>query len=123
MLSRIFKLSVFCYYEKKQEHGDVSLHNAYLTILSITIILVASMVLVTLPEFENPGIAQGQGNNSTSPSLTRERKTAMCDPNDKFVNDTESSVCGIPPTPTNTTTSSEAPNTTTGAEAPQSAPG
>ena len=48
----------------------ISLHNASLTILSITIILVASMVLVAMPEFSNPGIAQGQGNNMTSPSLT-----------------------------------------------------
>src|ERR687886_239837 len=101
----------------------ISLHNASLTILSITIILVASMVLVAMPGFENSGIAQGQGNNMTSPSLTPEQKAAICDPNDKFVNDTESSVCGIPPTPGNTTTSSEAANTTTGAEAPQSAPG
>jgi hypothetical protein len=70
----------------------------YLTIISITIILVASIVLITLPEFGNSGIAQGQGNNMTSPSLTPQQKAAMCDPNDKFVNDTESSVCGIPPT-------------------------
>ena len=94
----------------------------YLTIISITIILVASIVLITLPEFGNSGIAQGQGNNMTSPSLTPQQKAAMCDPNDKFVNDTESSVCGIPPTPRNTTTtSSEAANTTTGAEAPSRA--
>jgi hypothetical protein len=102
----------------------IGLHNMYLTIIYITIILAASMVLVTLPEFGNSAIAQGQGSNMTSPSLTPEQKAAMCDPNDKFVNDTESSVCGIPPTPTNTTTtSSEAANTTTGAEAPQSASG
>jgi hypothetical protein len=68
-----------------------------------------------------PGIAQGQGNNSTSPSLTREQKTAMCDPNDKFVNDTESSECGIPPTPRNVTASSGAANTTTEAESPSPA--
>jgi hypothetical protein len=102
----------------------IGLHNMYLTIIYITIILAASMVLVTLPEFGNSAIAQGQGSNMTSPSLTPEQKAAMCDPNDKFINDTESSVCGIPPTPTNTmTTSSEAANTTTGAEAPQSASG
>jgi|SRR5919202_7055269 hypothetical protein len=95
----------------------ISLHSMYLTIISITIILAASMV--ALPEFRNSAIAQGQGSNMTSPSLTPEQKAAMCNPNDKFVNDTESSVCGIPPTPRNTTTtSSEAANTTTGAEAP-----
>jgi hypothetical protein len=94
----------------------IGLHKMYLTIISITIIF-ASMVLVTFPEFRSSAIAQGQGSNMTSPSLTPEQKAAMCDPNDKFVNDTESSVCGIPPTPTNTTTtSSDAANTTTGAE-------
>jgi hypothetical protein len=101
----------------------IGLLTMYMTIVSITVILAASILLVTLREFGNSGIAQGQGNNMTSQSLTPEQKAAMCDPNDKFVNDTESSVCGIPPTPRNTTTSSEAANTTTGAEAPQSAPG
>jgi hypothetical protein len=101
----------------------IGLCTVYMTIVSITVILAASMLLVTLPEFGNSGIAQGQGNNMTSPSLTPQQKAAICNPNDKFVNDTESSVCGIPPTPTNTTTSSEAANTTTGSEAPQSGPG
>ena len=108
----------------------IGLRTVYLTIVSITVILAASILLVTLPEFGNSAIAQGEGSNMTSPSLTPQQKAAMCNPNDKFVNDTESSVCGIPPTPTNTTTtSSEAANTTTGAEtpsralAPQSAPG
>jgi hypothetical protein len=54
---------------------------------------------------------KGQGNNMTPLSLTPEQKAVMCNPSDKFVNDTESSVCGIPPTPTNTTTSSAAANT------------
>jgi len=106
----------------KDKNGMIGLHNMYLTVISITIILVASMALATFPEFGNSAIAQGQGSNMTSPSLTPQQKAAMCNPNDKFVNDTESSVCGIPPTPTNTTTtSSEAANTTTGAEAPSKA--
>jgi hypothetical protein len=107
----------------KQEMVLIGLCTVYLTIISITIILAASILLVALPEFGNSGIAQGQGNNMTSPSLTPQQKAVMCDPNDKFVNDTESSVCGIPPTPRNTTTSSSAANTTTGAEAPSSASG
>ena len=45
-------------------------HHVCLTILSITIILAASILLVALPEFGNSGIAQGQGSNMTSPSLT-----------------------------------------------------
>lgn len=88
----------------------IGLRTVYLTIVSITVILAASILLVTLPEFGNSAIAQGQVSNMTSP----QQKAAMCNPNDKFVNDTESSVCGIPPMPTNTTTtSSEAANTTT----------
>ena len=90
----------------------IGLHNMYLTIISITIILVVSIVLITLPEFGNSANAQGEGGNMTS-SLTPEQKAAICNPNDKFVNDTESRICGIPPTPTNTTTSSSANTTTT----------
>ena len=45
----------------------------------------------------------------------------MCDPNEKFINDTESSVCGISLSPRNTTASSEAANTTTEAESPSPA--
>jgi hypothetical protein len=57
----------------------------------------------------------------TSSSLTLEQKATMCDPNEKFVNDTESSVCGISLRPRNTTASSEAANTTTEAESPSPA--
>jgi hypothetical protein len=92
----------------------VNLHTAYLSIIAITIIITTNMALITLRVFGNVGIAQGQGNNVTS-SLTSQQKAAMCNPSDKFVNDTESSICGIPKTPTNTTTS--AANTTTGIEA------
>ena len=44
-----------------------------------------------------------QGNIS---SLTPQQKAAMCNPSDTFVNDNESRICGVPPTPTNTTSSS-----------------
>ena len=84
---------------------------ASLSVLTILIILTAS--IVTLIEFGNFGIAQGQGN------LTAEQKAAMCNPNNpklKFVNGTESKICVIPKTiksPANASSS----NTTTGAEA------
>jgi hypothetical protein len=97
----------------------VSLLIASLSIVSITIILAASVLSVALTEFGNFGIAQGQGNNITPSSLTPEQKAAICDPNNpklNFVNTTESHICGIPPTPTNATTS--AANTTTGTESP-----
>jgi hypothetical protein len=96
----------------------ISLHTVYLGTIAISIILAANMILAIFTVVGNVGIAQGQGNNATSPLLTPEQKAAMCNQNDTFVNDTESKICGIPPTPTNTTTSSA--NTTTGAEAPPS---
>ena len=85
----------------------INLHIASLSIISITIILAASIVSVALTEFGNFRIAQGQGNITSS--LTPEQKAAICNPNNpklNFVNTTESRICGIPPTPTNTTTSS-----------------
>jgi hypothetical protein len=96
----------------------VNLHIASLSIISITIILAASIVSVALAEFGNFGIAQSQGNNITS-SLTPQQKAAICDPSNpklNFVNTTESRICGIPKTPTNTTSSTA--NITTGTEAP-----
>ena len=88
---------------------------ASLSIVSITTILAASILsVIALTEFGNFRIAQGQGNNITS-SLTPQQKTAICDPSNpklNFVNSTESRIRGIPPTPTNTTTTPAA-NTTT----------
>jgi hypothetical protein len=85
---------------------------AFLSVLTIIIILAAT--IVTLTGLGNFGTAQGQGN------LTAELKAAMCDPNNPklgFVNGTESEICGIPKTPTSLANASSA-NTTTGAEAP-----
>ena len=104
--------------------------NIFIDIISITTIIRASIVLVILiTEFENVGGAQGQVSNSTSssiPSLSPQRKAAMCNPNNprlKFVNYTESKRCGIPSTPTSNTATTLAVNTTgrvtrTGTEIP-----
>ena len=93
-------------------------------IISASIFLAASAVLVTLHGIGDSAFAQAQ-DNLTSPSLTPQQKAAMCKPGDNFVNDTESSVCGIPPTPTNITTtrppsssSAAAANNTAGAAVP-----
>jgi hypothetical protein len=92
----------------------IYLQNISLSIISIIIILTASILLVvSITEFGNFGIAQGQGSNSTSSLLTPQQKAAICNPNNpklKFVNSTESGICGIPPTPTNTTTTPPAAN-------------
>jgi hypothetical protein len=88
----------------------------FMSVLTIVMILAAAIV-VTLTEFGSFGTTKGQGN------LTAEQKAAMCDPNNpklKFVNGTESRICGIPKTVTSPANASSA-NTTTGAEAPPSA--
>ena len=106
--------------------GTINRQNIFICIMSITTIICASIVLVILiTEFENVGSAQGQASNTTS-SLTPQQKAAMCNPNNpklKFVNSTESKICGIPPTPTNNMATTLAANTTgrgtrTGTEIP-----
>src|SRR5919198_1623900 len=118
-----------------------------LSVIIALIIMLAATIVVTLTQFGNFGIAQGQVNIT---SLTPEQKDAICNPNNpssnlKPVNTTESKICGIPKTvkphlsnmtsaaaanttsSENTTAESIAPsassiapssNTTTGAEAP-----
>jgi len=79
--------------------------------MSITTIIAVSIVsIVSIPEFRNFGIAQGQVNITSS--LTPQQKAAS-NPKLNFVNTTESEICGIPPTPTNTTTTLAANNTNT----------
>jgi hypothetical protein len=102
---------------------------ASLSVISIAIMLVATMM--TLTGFGNFPIAQGQGNltigNVTigNVTLTPEQKDAICNPNNPLsklnpVNTTESHICGLPVTvkPSNMTTA----NRTTGAEAPSVVP-
>jgi hypothetical protein len=97
---------------------------AYLSVLSLLIILAAIMV-TTLADFAKFGIAQGQANDTSSSSLTPEQKDAICNPDNPEsklnpVNTTESKLCGIPKTLNST--SSAIPDTTTGGEAPPSPP-
>jgi hypothetical protein len=94
---------------------------------SVVIFTVFTATIIILTGFLNFGIAQGQVNNITS--LTPEQQAAICDPNNPsskldFVNTTESRICGIPKTITNTTTTEGATNTTAtiGTET-QSSPG
>jgi hypothetical protein len=95
----------------------INLQYIFLGFIPTTIIIAASIVLVTsITEFGNVSVAYGQGSNSTLSSslspLTPEQKAAMCNPNNsklKFVNSTESKICGIPPTSTNTTTTTTTP--------------
>jgi hypothetical protein len=93
----------------------INLQNKSLRIMSATIIIAASVVLViSITEFGNVSVAYGQGSNSTSslPPLTPQQKAAMCNPNNpklKFVNSTESKICDIPATSTNTTIETTTP--------------
>ena len=100
------------------------IRKAYLSAISVAIILVATIVIST--GFGSVGIAQGQGNltqgNETigNMTLTPEQKDAICNPNNPLsklnpVNTTESRICGIPKTLNTNATSS---NMTTGEEAP-----
>ena len=92
---------------------------AYLSTISVAIILVAAIVIST--GFGSVGIAQGQGNMTEgNETLTPEQKDAICNPNNPAshlnpVNTTESRICGIPKTLNSTSTSS---NMTTEEEAP-----
>src|ERR671933_721636 len=78
----------------------------------LTIVIILSAAIVTLAGFGTFGkSAQGQEN------ITEEQKAAMCDPSNpklKFVNGTESRICGIPKTIKNITSTTA--NMTTGAE-------
>jgi hypothetical protein len=80
---------------------------AYLSAISVAIIVVAAIVIST--GFRSVGIARGQGNltngNETigNMTLTPEQKDAICNPNNPLsrlnpVNTTESKICGIPKT-------------------------
>ena len=97
-------------------------------IMFIVVFTTATVGMLT--GFGNFGIAQAQGNLTTGNStLTPEQRVAICDPNNPsskldFVNTTESRICGIPKTITNTTTTEGATNTTAtiGTET-QSSPG
>ena len=93
----------------------------FMSVLTIVIILAAAIV-VTLTEFGNFRIAQGQGNLTIgNVTLTPEQKDAICNPNNPLsklnpVNTTESKICGIPKTLN--ATNSTASNMTTGEETP-----
>jgi len=92
---------------------------AYLSAISVAIILFAAIVIST--RFGSVGIAQGQGNlTEGNVTLTPEQKDAICNPNNPAsklnpVNTTESRICGIPKTLHTNSTSS---NMTTGEAAP-----
>jgi len=84
-----------------------------LTVVSVAVILVASLAVIEFGIAQWQGQGQGQGNLT---SLTPEQKNAICSSVGSHVNSTESKICGIPTTPASNTTSSE--NATTGPEAP-----
>ena len=76
----------------------------FLNIVTMVILAIVSLTIMT-----NFGIAQAQ--------VTAQQKAKVCDPNDRFINTTESKICGIPPTPANTTSTSS-----TGTEGSSAAP-
>jgi hypothetical protein len=100
----------------------INLHIASVSITFISIILAASIVFaVSIAEFRNSVIAQGQRTNVTSSSIIPQQKAAICSPNNpklNFVNSTESKLCGLP----KSIKSNMSNITTTGPAAPSVAP-
>ena len=84
-----------------------------LSIVSIMAILATSLAVVTLGEFGIFGIAQSQGNDTTS-LLTPDQKAAICSSVGSHVNTTESRICGIPTSTENTTTGADTPTADAG---------
>jgi hypothetical protein len=101
----------------------MSRKEAFLSVLTIAVILAAA--IVTFTEIGKFSVAQGQGNLTIGNlTLTPEQKDAICNPNNPLsnlnpVNTTESKICGIPKTVKPHLSSS---NMTTGAEAPPEPP-
>ena len=98
---------------------------ACLSVLAMSVVLAST--IVTLTGFRIFGVAHGQSNTTTAASLTPQQRATICDPSNpklNFVNTTESKICGIPKTITNTSSSSptEANNTATGLQTPGVAP-
>jgi hypothetical protein len=74
--------------------------NVMMMKLAYTLAAIA-IVMITITIVESSSVSQAQ-------QLTPEQKAAMCAPDNprlKFVNSTESEICGIPKTPTNQTNS------------------
>jgi hypothetical protein len=86
---------------------------AYVT--AVLVVFTATIIVLT---FGTLNVAQGQagGGGGGNITLTPAQKAAMCDPNNpslKFVNTTESHICGIPKSPSpNSTATSQLPTPT-----------
>jgi energy-converting hydrogenase Eha subunit H len=81
---------------KGKDMRTINLQNISLNIMYITTIIAASIVLaIIITELGNFRIAHGQVNIT---ALTPQQKAAICDPNDKSINATESKICGVPVT-------------------------
>ena len=79
--------------------------------LGAFIFTVLIVSIVELAEFGSVGSAKGQANQNA----------AMCDPNDKSINATESRICGVPKTTGSSSSAAENSTTTiTGTTAPPS---
>jgi hypothetical protein len=82
----------------------------------VTAVLVVFTAIIVVLAFGTLNVAQGQAGGGGNITLTPAQKAAMCDPNNpslKFVNTTESHICGIPKSPSpNSTASSQLPTPT-----------
>jgi hypothetical protein len=83
----------------------------------VTAVLVVFTAIIVVLALGTLNVAQGQaGGGGGNITLTPAQKAAMCDPNNpslKFVNTTESHICGIPKSPSpNSTAASQLPTPT-----------
>lgn len=92
--------------------------NVVVVVVIIVVVGVISSLVVSLAlELGFANVSQAQ----TTPMVTPQQKAAICHPNDKFVNTTESIICGVPKStpPINSTSSS---TTTTASSSSSSLP-
>jgi hypothetical protein len=78
--------------------------------LGAFIFTVLIVSIVELAEFGSVGSAKGQANQNA----------AMCDPNDKSINATESRICGVPKTTGSSSAAENSTATITGTTTPPS---
>lgn len=77
--------------------------NVVVVVIIVVVGVISSLVVSLMLELGFANVSQAQ----TTPIVTPQQKAAICHPNDKFVNTTESIICGVPKStpPINSTSS------------------
>ena len=90
--------------------------NVVVVVIIVVVGVISSLVVSLALELGFANVSQAR----TTPMVTPQQKAAICHPNDKFVNTTESIICGVPKStpPINSTSST----TTTASSSSSSLP-